>query len=222
MLSATQFLVLEKALSKERLSTYKNYVKNKTSESVNDNIVALYEWNSEIAGYFLELCNIYEVSLRNAIYRSIDAYDHYGIRQRQILRQSPKLREKVEELGRNTTDGKIISSLHFHFWEGFLKKFFFWNPRKPHNMPLLYAYRIISFENSNRDKDILFIIKVTKNLRVNIRNRICHHDPIFNKDLKKILKQVMWVFSKIDYDLYLVINNLYSNKIINLLNKKPI
>lgn len=37
-----------------------------------------------------------------------------------------------------------------------------------------------------------------------------------------ILKQVMWVFSKIDYDLYLVINNLYSNKIINLLNKKPI
>ena len=79
MLSATQFLVLEKALSKERLSTYKNYVKNKTSESINDNIVALYEWNSAIAGYFLELCNIYEVSLRNAIYRSIDAYDHYGI-----------------------------------------------------------------------------------------------------------------------------------------------
>ena len=29
MLSATQFLVLEKALSKERLSTYKNYVKIK-------------------------------------------------------------------------------------------------------------------------------------------------------------------------------------------------
>lgn len=47
MLSATQFLVLEKALSKERLSTYKNYVKNKTSESINDHIVALYEWNSE-------------------------------------------------------------------------------------------------------------------------------------------------------------------------------
>ncbi|HHF3646635.1 TPA: hypothetical protein ACPOGX_001741, partial [Haemophilus influenzae] len=143
MLSATQFLVLEKALSKERLSTYKNYVKNKTSESINDNIVALYKWNSEIAGYFLELCNIYEVSLRNAIYRSIDSYDHYGIRQRQILRQSPKLREKVEELGRNATDGKIISSLHFHFWEGFLKKFFLWNSRELHRMPLLYAYRII-------------------------------------------------------------------------------
>ncbi|HHF2121551.1 TPA: hypothetical protein ACPJK5_001532, partial [Haemophilus influenzae] len=123
MLSATQFLVLEKALSKERLSTYKNYVKNKTSESINDNMVALYEWNSEIAGYFLEFCNIYEISLRNAIYRSIDSYDHYGIRQRQILRQSPKLREKVEELGRNATDGKIISSLHFHFWEFFEEVF---------------------------------------------------------------------------------------------------
>lgn len=32
MLSEMQFLVLEKALSKERLSTYKNYVKNKTSQ----------------------------------------------------------------------------------------------------------------------------------------------------------------------------------------------
>lgn len=223
MLENSKIALLERAFSKERLSTYRSYIKSKNVENVDEYVIPLYKWNIEVSSCFLELCNVYEVALRNAIYKSIKMYGNYGIKDNQILRQFPDLRRDIDILtrkhGENIPEGQIVASLSFHTWEKFLKIFFL---SKRNNRPLFYAYRTISFENSKRDTDIKFIIKATKYLRKGIRNRICHHDPIFYKDLNKVIKQIMWCLNKIDYKLYEEVNNNYSHKMKCVLSNKPI
>lgn len=240
--------ILQSSLSLERLNPYLNYVQQKTLDDVEGKTVELYVWHSKISAAFLDLAQYYEVALRNAILKAIeDKYPTYSIQDRAFIRSIPKNSQKelkclIKEMrddvikservksGKSINDiedkdvvlnnGKIVAGLNFYFWETILKYMFCVNDSGNNDsFPLLYRHKAL-FSQTATDEEFKKIVNITNKFRHKIRNRICHHEPIYKNNLDEIYKEVMWCINQISPNLHeLLVEEL---DIAYLLEKRPI
>lgn len=180
MKSTIEYEKIRNTLSLARLSTYEN----KYSDDDKLEALKLYQWNSEVSGAFLPCLQICEVVIRNSIAEVLAKVHGDNWAWNQGFKRTLKKhhRENLEKIGNkfNKID-KVIPELNFVFWQSMLTSRNDKSLWKPHLRDV--------FTNIEQDKSIEDLRESLYNnieeIRL-LRNRIAHHEPIFDKDLLKI------------------------------------
>jgi hypothetical protein len=179
------------AISNERFRTYlisANYNQKRA--------LALYAWNMKISASFYPLLALIEICLRNQIEPKLQSVfssnwwkDHnlhslLGSKGKGILLRAEG---KIRDQRNNITSGRITAELSFGFWV---------------NM-LLDKYHADLWQNIHADFPHLPKNETRQNFHnlakiiLALRNRISHHEPIFNRDLTKeysnCIKMIQWL-----------------------------
>ncbi|MCG3658319.1 Abi family protein [Aliarcobacter butzleri] len=202
---------LENSISQSRLSTYRN------SNSNDRQVVIDYILNAKISENFYFLLQNLEVSLRNAIYESFklnyqnkdffflhetDSRERYKERKEKHSRECWKMicaaKYNVQSCNTTINDGKIIAELNFGFWTKLLlstdaKYTNMW--RKIFNDVFPNYEIVLSIDN-----DRIIVGKIIDKIR-DLRNRIFHYEPIFNKNLEQMHKDIIEVIGWINKDM---------------------
>lgn len=175
---------IRQALSDERFGRYLTACSNNVEKAC-----TLYLWNMQISSAFFPWLSVAEVVLRNRIHLALSQVHGsewpWSMGFERTLPQRRQGFNPVEELqhsrrGYDTDQtGKVIADLKFAFWQQMLKA----NQERP----LWNGYLFTAFPNldrtlSVRDNRETVYQRVDK-IR-ELRNRIAHHEPIFNRDLK--------------------------------------
>lgn len=176
-------------ISQERLVNYL-----RASGYDEEKALRLYGWNIQISESFYPLLSAAEVCLRNLISsRMIALYGDewwdnaiYLDQIRGGKRIVRTAKDKIRRSGR-VTSGKMIAELNFGFWSKMLlpyHKDVFWDDFNQcfENLPDDITYEML-FERCDKVCDF--------------RNRIFHHEPIFNRDISKdyqgIMELIKWL-----------------------------
>lgn len=179
---------IKTSLSTDRIRTYENAVSNTGNKG---NALELYAWNARVSGAILMPLHVCEVVFRNAVAECLErVYGDWtvstGFKQSLPDYQKTSLAKAITKVIKNTkvgngayTKGKIISELEFSFWQSMFHK---------RNHKRLWDKNLFDlFPNLDRTKPIgelcseiyLELDDIRK-----LRNRIAHHEPIFNRNLK--------------------------------------
>lgn len=207
------FTELEKSISKNRLSTYRNFL------NCNDSckLIKTYILNAKISENFYFLLQNLEVTLRNAIYDNYTKNPYFKtpfFYLRESNTTKPFNREfhtyacwkmvgtvkyKLKKEGIVATDGKIIAELNFGFWTTLLEEKYYktviWRkifkdvfPNYPHGKKI--------------DDDVNSVFLVIDKIRL-FRNRIFHFEAVIHKDnLTKIHKDILDVIYWLNLDIH--------------------
>jgi len=177
--------LVKKALSEARMSTYE-----KAFPEI-EKAIELYAWNANVSAGFLAPLHICEVVIRNAVSDALAS--EYG----EAWPWSEDFRATLSEPGQGYSakadlkkaaskqrlTSKVIPELKFVFWQSMFKV--------SHNGRIWAKHLLTIFENLPNDKDTRTLIKEIQNdldkIR-KLRNRIAHHEPIFNRDLESEFK----------------------------------
>ena len=165
--------VLE-SVNKERLSKYLIHTSNDLRQTAN-----LYLWNLKISSEFWFIFNIFEVTLRNSIDEQIslislaqDWLDDEVLLHRKELGNINRAREKFENSNYSISHDRIIAELNFGFWVALFQN----------NYHSALWVKGLDKCFPNYDGTRKKIHEILENLRI-LRNRIAHHEPIFQLNL---------------------------------------
>lgn len=175
---------VKQALSSERLTTYEvaAAIKNDSDPAALD----LYLWNARVAAAFLVPLHICEVVTRNSASDALALV--YGVRwpwstafERSLPNQkfgyNPRLDLQLAR-GKYLTTGKVIPELKFYFWQNLFTSRHdarLWAPNWVHVFPHADRHVAVSVQR----KKIYDHLEQIRRLR----NRIAHHEPIFQRNL---------------------------------------
>ncbi|MBC7196332.1 MAG: Abi family protein [Deferribacterales bacterium] len=182
-------------LSNDRLTPYEKILKTKDDKI----ILSHYIWNIKLSECFYPLLQILEISLRNSINNAIIDYfgfddwyeDKYGILEKNELVLVSKAKDEITKRTEDLTKGKIIAELNFGFWTSLFNKRYdvkLWHKIIKKVFPDLLR------KNRNRK----YLSRKLNEIR-KLRNRIFHHEPIWNNvGLKEIHDDIVEVIGGID------------------------
>ena len=209
---------LRTSLSIERIAVYQNYIATKEPKllpaDVSIRALDLYLWNIKVSSALLELISLYEVTLRNRIFRIIDSEYPNSIRDEFFIRRLPPLtRDKIIKLidnliesQENITNPLIVSRLSFPFWGVVLEKLFYYSGSlDKHNKLLFSINKKLNLEDFNK------LVKrlIDTNIIINdLRNRICHHEPIFKSNLRVMYIKILFSLKYLDRNVYKVAKDI--------------
>lgn len=177
--------MIEEIISLERLGKYLNAAGHDTQKAVE-----LYAWNIELSQAFFPLLSAVEVSLRNIIsnrlcevfedewWENADFYNLAGKKTKGIVLRARDSRERNKGY---VTKGCMTSELNFGYWTKMLLpkyKVDLWTPL-PHSFPHLPAEVDLSMLEQRANDVCRF------------RNRVFHHEPIFDRNLTKDYSEAM-------------------------------
>ncbi|SEI11485.1 Abi-like protein [Rheinheimera pacifica] len=185
---------IEKNLSINRLSTYRNAILNFLGQDSVEFAIELYEWNAKLSASFILPLHIYEITLRNAISEAIALRYGNDWPIDPAFRNSLSGKQKTELIKASAGYigvGKVLPELKLVWFENMLKN--------THNVRIWVPYIKMVFPHSmGPDEDTIrdelksdcFVIRM-------LRNRIAHHEPIFNQPnlanlLPAIIKAIDW------------------------------
>lgn len=168
-----------------------------------DRAVALYCWNAEISGAFLEVLHHLEVLLRNAIDHQFPATpddelvaiwsDRTWLTDPSIVEERGRERvneaiERLTKAARKQTRARVIASLSFGFWAALFTGRYddLWRSRLRHAFP----------NGNGRRRQIHNLVQSIGD----IRNRIAHHEAIFATDLNRQYAKQLELAGLIDGD----------------------
>lgn len=184
--SDDQILAIERSLSSDRFNSYLIDAKGDNSGAIR-----LYERNTELSEALYGVIQGLEVTLRNAIHRTLQKgtgsdnwYDHIQLQEleKQLLEQAKKT---VEEAYKPVTPPRVIAKINFGFWVRLTTATY----EKQLWVPHLYKIFPLKMMRSLLNKR-LHSIK-------DLRNRIAHHERISKRDLKKdyaeIIETIKWI-----------------------------
>lgn len=165
---------IEDLLSKPRLDPYVAATSGTTHDPLE-----LYNWNSQVGAAFFESLHYVEVGLRNCIDRTRQRrlgaddwlFSRGGLLSRGSNDQVAIAQRRIKRAHRPVTHGRVIAELPFGFWWSLFAENYnrtLWQPA------LQYA-----FEGSVRRQRLHTELDHFRHLR----NRIAHHEPIFDRDL---------------------------------------
>ena len=194
--------MLETCLSKDRLSNYLSATRGSLSCAL-----ALYNWNTAVSAAFYGPLQWLEVTLRNSIDRCLaetygDAwYFHEDIEFDYICRRYLKeARVRLERSGKPVTRPEMVATLSFGFWVTLLSRggvLSSSGPKADFEMTLWRPALHRAFPNrpglSRRQAHRpLYYLRT-------LRNRIAHHEAIFERDLRRdyesIVRVTGWISS---------------------------
>lgn len=187
-MSSTNFIDVKKALSATRMATYEKH--SQTQEQA----LALYHWNVQISACLFSQIHFLEITLRNAVCEALIA----TIGNRWVWDSSfaislpNKIRDNLQKVASNnriTTLDKAIPELSFAFWQAIFTARFdvkIWDKQLMLILPNApkIPYKILR-KNIHQDLE---------NLR-ELRNRIAHHEPIFQRNLKNDFDNIHKIIS---------------------------
>lgn len=162
---------------------------------------ALYLWNTHVSSALFETLGFLEIALRNAIdsaltesvlLRKVDWLENESsalVENAAVLISQARVRVSRTHRGPPSRD-KVISELSFGFWTAFATKRYeksLWTPRLRH-----------AFPNMNPQRRSVVSERLEKARA--LRNRIAHHEPIFNRDLESEFEGIIAVLSWMSHD----------------------
>lgn len=156
----------------------------------------LYSWNAQISGAFLTPIHHLEITLRNHINEALAAKyktASWFINNPDLLASTIKQARKVErnlKRGKNRKKKiepeKVVAELPFGYWTKLLSKRYehtLWIPAISKNLP----------PNTDRATTIRRLDNLNK-----FRNRIAHHEPIYQLNLKNRYGQILGLIQTIN------------------------
>jgi hypothetical protein len=167
------YATIARRLSGERLAPYLLATNNDL-----DAALALYQWNTTVAAAFWADLGHLEVILRNALHERLTEWStpNWYVGNRHLF--TDRMRSLVDEArlrarraGYVETPGRVVAELNFGFWRYLLAARYersLWRP---------CLYR--AFPGNGRRRDVHDAVAALHQLR----NRIAHHEPIYNRPL---------------------------------------
>ncbi|HKT65043.1 hypothetical protein [Burkholderia sp. 22313] len=180
------------ALSRSRMSTFEAGAKPKDAQDMAS--LQLYAWNAAISGALLPVLHVCEVVVRNAVSDALEAL--YGPKWawsdsfEQSLPRPPQgycqHKDLLDARKGAETIGKVIPELKFAFWQRMFTK--------RHDGRLWNRYLRDVLPNLDKEMPVKVhrdtIFNHLDNIRL-LRNRIAHHEPIFNRNLTEDYAKIM-------------------------------
>jgi hypothetical protein len=160
----------------------------------------LYSWNAAIAGAFLGPISMVEVALRNAVSTQLRAAfgpAWYTDTTFLALDSSSRTRDNIANASgrivravpaRPVTEGRIVAELYLSFWVYLL--------RPALSRTLWPVIRPAFAKYTHRKSLVRHLEPVTS-----FRNRVAHHEPIFNRHPKEMYEGLLTVASMLSEDL---------------------
>lgn len=187
---------LETSLSPERMSTYV-----KAAGGDREQALRLYTWNTAVSAAFYGPLQGLEVTLRNAMHRELRGaygpawYDNpaCGL-DAGTLDRIDKAKRTLQKNGYAIDPPHVVAELAFGFWVSLLGKG--GHGRTPdtskrnYDMTLWRTALYKAFPHSRSSR--VAIHKPLDYLRT-FRNRIAHHEPIFDRDLAADFRSILTV-----------------------------
>ena len=170
---------LVSTVSSTRISTYRQQVESDAEA------LQLYTWNTAAAAAFYGPLQTLEVTLRNAVHDLMrKAHGTTWFDNGQLLRQAEQGKvetavQHLDELGKQPTAGRVIAELHFGFWVALFANAYdttIWRT----DLHRIFTPRVKSRQGLHDALDRLRTL----------RNRIAHHEPIFQRRLQDDYKRI--------------------------------
>lgn len=177
---------LRLTLSDERLIKYIDANSGNYSDAI-----TLYEQNTRASEAFYTPLQSLEIALRNKMHTTMaQAYGYDWLTNGQPPLKADALEnitKAIKSLGRNTAPeqvsaGAIIAQLSFGFWVGLL------GPRYDATLFRNQLYRVFNANGRNMSRKV---IHGRLNMIKRFRNRIAHHEPIFQYELSKTFSEII-------------------------------
>ncbi|MFG1955417.1 hypothetical protein [Micromonospora sp. NPDC048830] len=180
MVVSADLATLERRFSAERLAPYRAACGGDLAGAV-----ALYEWNAEVSAALGTTLGHLEVLLRNALHHELTEWsvrvhaeprwylDPGGVFTVEAQRDIRKARERAVRDGKQETPGRVVAELTFGFWRYLLAA------RYDATLWRWCLYR--AFPRRRRRP----VAKAVERLHV-ARNRMAHHEPMFNRPLRDL------------------------------------
>lgn len=179
---------LEKSISRERLQKYLQ-----DQEDDIDRAISLYERNMQLSAAFYPELQALEVCLRNKIHTQMRiAYGAGWLRSTETpLEDSAKsaIQEAWDDLKKpnaEKTSGAVIAELKFSFWISLL------GPKYDGSIWRQANHKAFPNFQGKRSQ-----LQGRLNMLRRFRNRIAHHEPIYQKDLllthKELVEAIGWM-----------------------------
>jgi hypothetical protein len=208
--------LVEQRLSVERLGAYRAAAGGDL-----DRAIALYEWNTAVAGAFFEVLGYFEVVLRNSLHEQLtiwhtaagrpDAWydDPAGLLDERRHKEIAAARDRLQSARKAETAGRIVAELNFGFWRFLLDKRY---------QPILWAQALRhAFPNLiPADRRTVYGPVVRLN---ELRNRVAHHEPIHRLNQAERHQELLEVVGLIDDDIAIWISGL--SRVPALLSSRP-
>jgi hypothetical protein len=195
-LTIPRIAAISAALSTPRMSRYVTTCGNDHARALD-----LYEWNAEVAAAFMVPMHICEVVLRNAIVGAIEEVygSNWCARGTAFERSLPKpvvgyspFRDLDISRQGQTSAGKVIPELKFMFWVSMVTARHDRRLWIPHIAKFFPALRPTADPRDRRRALHARLDEIRK-----LRNRIAHHEPIYDRhlldDYSKVVEVVSWI-----------------------------
>ena len=206
---------LEKCFSQDRMQGY-------LREMVNDSQKAfeLYAWNTRISTeLFIPLQGV-EISLRNALHDELsNAFGAYWFDNLPIpllprtQNQISQAKQMLTSRNRSITPSAVISELSFGFWIALLGR----GQQNSYETQLWIPHLHKAFPNVNLSRRSVH--QPLDDLR-KLRNRIAHHEPIFNRNIQNDYQTMLQMCQAIDIEMAQWVE--YHNNIDAVLLERPL
>lgn len=188
---------VKQSLSPPRIGTYEAVLDATGAPITSQQALHLYAWNAQVSAAFLAPLHICEVVIRNAVSDALVAV--YGPNWpwstgfTQSLPTNPagysQLQDVTYARSTQTTTGKVIPELKFAFWEKmftarhdarlwipYMSRLFAGLPPGPNSKKAIGQYRMAIYNELGHIRAL--------------RNRIAHHEPIFERDLAEDFQRI--------------------------------
>ncbi|ELA07977.1 hypothetical protein MOMA_00020 (plasmid) [Moraxella macacae 0408225] len=180
MKSSKNYQNIKNTLSNSRLATYEKF----TTDTVQ--ALDLYRWNLQISAALFECLAVCEVVVRNAVANAIQA-EHgtdWAFNVRFVRTMQQNRRDELLDVRKETTE-QMICELPFVFWQGFFTARF--------DDELWKKHWAVALPNAKHADLPTMRAEVFDNLEKirKLRNRIAHHEPIFNRNLQGDYKRIV-------------------------------
>ena len=191
-------------LSYARLKKYIEEAKQYHVDDEEDFALRLYAWNTALSAAFYGPLQTLEITLRNAVNEQLTIafgktwynkgdkikFDKYSVDEIERAKKHWKTTKKKEGKKNYTTDD-IVANISLGFWTNLLDRDY---------QTLWQSTTHKAFQNGNLDKNldrgkVYFRLKAIHVLR----NRIAHHEPIFDRDLEKDLSDILDILDWINH-----------------------
>lgn len=171
---------IKNVLSHSRLATYEKFTQD-TEQALN-----LYQWNLQISSALFECLAVCEVVIRNAVANAIQA-EHgtdWAFNVRFVRSMQQNRRDELLDVRQETTE-QTICELPFVFWQGFFTARF--------DDEIWQKHWAVALPNAKHTDTKTMRAEVFENLEKirKLRNRIAHHEPIFNRNLQADHKRII-------------------------------
>ncbi|WP_419921971.1 Abi family protein [Candidatus Poriferisodalis sp.] len=199
---------LTTAISPTRFATYSQSAKN------HQDALRLYTWNTAVSAAFYGPLQALEIALRNAVHSAMSVgHDQNWLQTGQVLRQSEQhtvkmTTRRLSKAKKQINPDSVVSELTFGFWVALFANVYdtsIWRTD-------LFRVFLPRIKNRSHIHDVLDRLRT-------LRNRIAHHEPIFQRNLQHDYDRIRQIVVAVNRP---TLNWLdYHSRVPNALAQKP-